>query len=125
MSTGDHEVLPADEESKNPLLSDKAYIKLEFTARVVLPALATLYGTVAALWGIPYAVQIVGTLIALDTFLGLFLGLAQRSYDKSDAPFNGSIEAIPGSDGTVLTNLVLDSDPGTVNKLVLKVNNAS
>jgi hypothetical protein len=121
----DNETGAHESETKNPLLSDKMYTKLEFLARVVLPAFATLYGTVALLWGVPNVAQVVGTIVAVDTFLGIFLGIAQRSYDKSDAPYNGTIEAIPGSDGTVLTNLVLESDPANVNKLVLKVNNAS
>ena len=114
---GEHEI-PGP---KNPLLSDKLYIKLEYLARVVLPAAATLYGTLAALWHAPFGVEIVGTLVAVDTFLGVFLGIAQKSYDNSEAKYDGNVTAIPTENGTMLSNLVLNEDPSGLDTLRLKV----
>lgn len=119
-TTGDHEIVNVNE-STNPWLSDKAYVILEWVTRVLLPATATLYLALATLWGFPYGPQVVGTIVAVDTFLGLFIGMAQKSYDRSDAAFNGSIVAQPGDSGTVLSGLILDKDPAELQKLVLKV----
>lgn len=84
---------------KNPLIPDSWYEKLEYIARVVLPAFATLYLTVAALVGWSNGPTVAGIVIAVDTFLGIFLGLAQRSYDNSDAKFDGSVNLIPNAEG--------------------------
>lgn len=115
-TTGEHEIVV-----KNPWLSDDAYKFLEWLARVLLPALATLYLALATLWELPYGPQVVGTIVALDTFLGVFIGLAQKAYDASGAAFNGSISVTPSENGALLSNLVLDKDPSEVDKLVLKV----
>jgi Putative phage holin Dp-1 len=115
--TGEHEEIVV----KNPWLSDKMYANLEWVARVLLPSAATLYLALATLWGFPYGPQIVGTIVAVDTFLGVFIGMAQRSYDQSGAAYNGTIVAQPGDAGTALSGLVLDKDPAELQKLVLKV----
>ena len=119
-TTGNHEI--ASPPTKNPWLSDDTYTKLEYTARVVLPALATLYLALGTIWSFPYGPQVVGTIVAIDTFLGVFIGLAQKSYDSSDAAYNGSIVVTKTSDGTVLSSLVLDRDPSELGKMVLKIN---
>jgi hypothetical protein len=117
---GEHEISePTD--GRNPWLSDKAYTNLEWVARVLLPGTATLYMALAAIWGFPNATQVVGTIVAVDAFLGVFIGLAKKAYDASGAKFNGSVTAIPSDNGTVLTNLVLDKDPSELQQLVLKV----
>jgi len=115
---GEHEIPP----EKNPLLNDKVYTVLELAARVWLPALATLYLALATLWHFPGGPEVVGTIVALDTFLGVFIGVAQKSYDASSAAYNGTIDVTPGDAGAALSNLVLDKDPGDMSKLVLKVN---
>ena len=40
-------------------------------AQIYLPALATLYFALASIWGLPYVEQVVGTITAIDTFLGV------------------------------------------------------
>lgn len=119
---GDHEAV--EPIVKNPMLSDKMYKILEYTARVILPGLATLYMALTGLWSLPYGPQVVGTIVAVDTFLGLFLGVAQRSYDDSDAPYDGSIDVIQQQEGT-LYSLNLDSQPealANMEKVTFKVN---
>lgn len=68
---------------KMPILSDQLYNKLKFIAQVLLPALGTLYFALAGIWGLPYGEQIVGTITAIDTFLGALLGLSTMQYKKS------------------------------------------
>ena len=51
---------------------------------IVLPAIGKLYFAVAGIWGLPYGEQIVGTITAVDTFLGALLGLSAYKYNKTD-----------------------------------------
>ena len=46
----------------------------------LLPALGTLYGALGKIWGLPYATEIVGTICALDVFLGALLGISSHNY---------------------------------------------
>ena len=63
-------------------LSDKAYDILKWIAQLLLPALGTLYFALAQIWGFPYGEQIVGTITAVDAFLGVLLGLSSLNYNK-------------------------------------------
>ena len=65
-------------------LSNKAYDVLKFIALIVLPAIGTLYFALAGIWGLPYGEQIVGTITAIDTFLGALLGLSTAQYRKEN-----------------------------------------
>lgn len=63
-------------------MSDRTYDILKYVAQVVLPAIGTLYFALAGIWGFPYGEQIVGTITAVDTFLGVLLKLSSDSYYK-------------------------------------------
>ena len=65
-------------------LSNTTYDILKWIATLLLPALGTLYFALASIWGFPYGEQIVGTITAVDTFLGVILGISARSYKKTD-----------------------------------------
>lgn len=67
-------------------LSNKAYNILRFIAEVLLSGLATLYVTLAPVWGFPYAKQIVTTVVAVETFLGLFVNYLRKRYSLSKEP---------------------------------------
>ena len=64
-------------------LSDKAYDFLKYIAQIVLPALATLYVTVAGIWSLPYAEAISGTIMAVDFFLGAILKISSDQYFRT------------------------------------------
>ena len=66
-------------------MSNKCYDVLKFIAQIVLPAVGTLYFALASIWGLPYGEQIVGTITAVDTFLGAILGLSTSQYKKDGA----------------------------------------
>ena len=66
-------------------MSNKTYDALKFVAQIVLPALGTLYFALASIWGLPYGEQIVGTLTAVDAFLGVILGVSTAQYNKRGA----------------------------------------
>lgn len=63
-------------------MTNETYDKLKFLAQIVLPATGTLYFAFAAIWGLPYGEQIVGTITAVDAFLGALLGLSTEQYNK-------------------------------------------
>lgn len=62
--------------------SNKTYDLLKWIAMVLLPAAATLYLSVSGIWGLPYAEQVVGTITAVDTFLGVILGISTAQYNR-------------------------------------------
>ena len=63
-------------------MSNKVYDTLKWIAMYLLPALGTLYFALAGIWGLPYGEQIVGTITAADTFLGVILGISTTKYNK-------------------------------------------
>ena len=63
-------------------MSNKVYDIVKYIAQIVLPALGTLYFALAGIWGFPYGEQIVGTITAVDTFLGVILGISSYNYNK-------------------------------------------
>ena len=41
------------------------------------------YFALAGIWGLPYGEQVVGTITAIDTFLGVLLGISSANYNKA------------------------------------------
>lgn len=64
-------------------MSNKVYDVLKYVAQIVLPAIATLYFALAQIWGLPYGEQIVGTITAVDAFLGAILRITTIKYKAS------------------------------------------
>lgn len=64
------------------MFNSKVYDVLKYIAQVVLPALGTLYFALASIWGLPYGEQIVGTITAIDAFLGAVLLIDTMQYNK-------------------------------------------
>lgn len=67
------------------MLSNKTYDVLKWIAQFLLPALGTLYFALAGIWSFPYGEQVVGTITAVDTFLGVILGISTVQYNKENA----------------------------------------
>lgn len=65
-------------------MNDKTYDVLKWIAMILLPSIGTLYFALSSIWGLPYGEQIVGTITAVDTFLGACLGLSSKQYNKED-----------------------------------------
>lgn len=96
------------------LLGNKRYDQLKFVAQVLLPALATFYASFGALWEFPKTQEVVGSLIALDLFLGILLGLATRQYETSGAKYSGAafVKTSLADDGeTPLTQVAVAFKP--------------
>lgn len=63
-------------------LTNKTYDTLKSIAQIVLPAAATLWLTLAGIWDLPYGEAISGSIMAIDTFLGMVLGYSSAQYKK-------------------------------------------
>ena len=63
-------------------MSNKVYDVLKWIAMYLLPALGTLYFALSGIWGLPYGEEIVGTVTAIDTCLGVMLGISSAKYNK-------------------------------------------
>lgn len=65
-------------------LNDRTYDVLKWIALYLLPAIGTLYFALAGIWGFPYGEEIVGTITAIDTFLGVILGISTAQYNRQN-----------------------------------------
>lgn len=63
-------------------MSNKTYDIMKYIAQIVLPALGTLYFALSTIWGLPYGEQVVGTITAIDAFLGALLGISTAQWKK-------------------------------------------
>lgn len=64
--------------------SNKVYDVLKWIAMYLLPAAGTLYFALSGIWGLPYGEEVVGTITAVDTFLGVILGISSVTYNKAN-----------------------------------------
>lgn len=65
------------------LISNNTYDILKWVTQYLLPASGTLYFALSTIWGLPYGEQIVGTITAIDAFLGVILGISTAQYNKT------------------------------------------
>jgi hypothetical protein len=63
-------------------LKNSDYDKLKWIAQIFLPALATLYFALSQIWGFGYGEEVVGSITAIDAFLGVCLGISTSQYKK-------------------------------------------
>ena len=91
------------------MITGKMYDYLKWLAQVVLPGIGATYFALAGLWGLPAAEEVAGTVLVVDTFLGVLLGLSQVSYGKQVG--GGVANVIPKDGGGLTYSLVLDDDP--------------
>lgn len=65
-------------------MSNRTYDVLKWICQILIPAVATLYFALSNIWNFPFAEEIVGTLTAIDTFLGVLLGISTAKYKKGE-----------------------------------------
>ena len=67
------------------VMQNGTYDILKWIQRVVLPAFGTLYLSLGSIWQgivpLPYPEQVAATIMAVDTFLGVLLGISQANYN--------------------------------------------
>jgi Putative phage holin Dp-1 len=89
-------------------MSNKFYNIMKGIALVYLPALGTLYYAMAGLWGIPYAEEVVGTIVAIDTFLGVVLHISSGNYKP---PLDGKLIVDESDPDKTIANFDLTTSP--------------
>mgnify|MGYP000846789538 CR=1 FL=1 len=104
-------------EEITPIFTGKLYDFIKKLVQVIIPGFSAMYFAFANIWGLPGAEQVVGSLAAINLFLGLLIGVSSRQYKALNLPYDGSIVVTPKQDGGTLFTLELNSDP---NDLPLK-----
>lgn len=104
---------------KTPVIkSNKMYDALKYIAQILLPAAGTLYFGLAQAWGLANSTEVVGTIVAIDTFLGVLLHISNTQYNNSDARYDGHINV--DEEGTA--TMSLDSDAvASKDKIAIKI----
>jgi hypothetical protein len=95
-------------------LTGKTYDILKALAQLWLPAVGTLYFALAGLWGLPAAEQVVGTIVAIDAFLGVILGISSANFNSENV---GAIVTQELPSGGKTYTLELEGDPEDIEKV--------
>jgi hypothetical protein len=95
------------------MLSNQRYNVLKHVAAVGLPSLSALYFALAQIWHLPKAEEVMGTVAAVNVFVGAFVGVSGANYNNSDAKYDGVIR-VDDSGTTTTASLVLHDDPASI-----------
>ena len=79
-------------------MSDKLYNILKHAAAIGFPALSALYYTVAQIWNIPDTKEVMGTISAVNVFVGALVGVSYVKYNNSGVKYVGALEVIDNGD---------------------------
>lgn len=96
-------------------LPSKTYNFVKPLVQIALPAAATLYSALALIWGFPYEIEIVGTITAVATFLGVVLGVSTRNFYNSDRPYDGTMNVIE-QDSSLIHQIEINTPPEDLSK---------
>lgn len=113
-------------ESSTKMLSNGVYDKLKFLAVILLPALGALYFGLAGIWGLPKAQEVVGSIVVIDTFLGVVLQISNSRYQNSDERFDGAIN-VETFEEEGYSNVNVQLDPAAIadkDEVTVRVNRA-
>jgi hypothetical protein len=97
------------------IITNPAYDFIKRLVQVVLPALSSLYFGLAAIWNLPAAEQVVGTIAVFTTFLGVCLGISSSNYKSSGQAYDGEIVVMNNPDNTgKVFSLEVSGDPSDI-----------
>ena len=105
-------------------LNNKTYDVIKWIAQYFIPAAGTLYAALSKIWGFPYGSEVVGTLSAIDIFLGAILGISSANYSGE-----GTLEIHADAEAdkdiyTLMLNVPVESLPDK-DSVTFKVNKDS
>jgi putative holin Dp-1 len=89
-------------------LKGKVYDVTKQIALVWLPAVGALYFALAQIWNLPNPEDVSGSILAVDTFLGVVLGISSNTYNKSEERFAGTLAIQDGEEGSTLRLVGVD-----------------
>ena len=118
----------SDNTTKTPTLvmNDKVYDVLNNIVKLALPALATFYAALSGLWNLPYSLEVVGTITALATLLGVFLVIARAAYTGQPVDYDGVLTVNDTDPEKDVMRLNIDrtlAELGDKDTVTLKVDN--
>lgn len=102
------------EEMPKPIFSGKTYDFVKKLVQVIFPALGTLYFTLANLWGLPAAEQVVGSLTAFTLFLGVLVGISSNRYNAGMSTYAGELLVTTQNGEVAIKKLSLDLTPAQI-----------
>ena len=103
------------ENTTKPLLSGRQYDYFRNVLHYILPGISATYFTSAKFFEIDNTEPIVGTSAIVMLILSLFLRFSKRSYNASDAKYDGNI-MVEHKGATKVFSLNLSSDPLELHK---------
>jgi len=106
-------------------MNEKTYDVLKWIAQFVLPAMGTLYFALSGLWNFPNGEQVVGTITAIDVFLGVILGVSSAQFNKTK---DGTLQIDTNNPSKDTYRLTLDiplEEIAGKNSIQLNVDNAA
>jgi hypothetical protein len=95
----------------NITFRNRVYDILKPVTTTLLPGAGALYFALAGIWGFPNGEQVVGTIAAVNVFLGLFVTISSATYNRSDKKYDGDIEVVEDPDGKLTFGLGLNTVP--------------
>jgi hypothetical protein len=110
---------PVKEKVQIMKLNSNVYDVLKSVAQIWLPGAGTLYFTLAQIWGLPGAEEVTGTVVAFDTFLGLFLSASSAKFNSDPAKYDGTLTIEEGEDGSTLRLSSVDAHALTTKDEIL------
>lgn len=109
-------LVDAAREQPKAWLPSGVYDGLKWGTLIGLPAAATLYSALDAVWHWGFSGEVAMTITAICTFLGVLLGLSKADYKAKDGDVNGTVK-LNGADA----QLALDKPANAGDKVTLKV----
>lgn len=106
------------------ILSKKQYDIIKWLTVVLLPAVGTLYFAFATIWNFPAGEQVLGSLLAIQTFISVLIGVSTKQYEESGEKYGGEINVTDTPEKTKFS-LDLKDDPDSLkekDEVVFKVN---
>ncbi len=103
--------------NRDYILSNKTYDVLKFIALILLPAVSTLYFALAEIWGFGGGEEVLATTNALALFIGAIVKLGDKSYNESEAKYDGEINVLTNSKGGLKYDMALKGDPEGIQDL--------
>jgi len=100
--------------SKPSMLSNNIYNKFNLFVQLIMPAVITLYATLASIWKWEHVTEVTSSISALTVFIGILLRISNKSYINSDSRFGGNIIVTENETGVKTYSLEVNGDPADI-----------
>lgn len=106
-------------------LSNKQYDLAKWLTVTLFPGLGTLYFALATIWGLPAGQEVLGTMMAIQAFLAVLIGISSNQYESSGAKYSGDLNITQQPNGEKKATFAFNQHPSELSdkkEVVLKVN---